>query len=196
MLTLLMTEPAPSRSGPPPIDVERLRAQDPLAFRAFVGRHQAEVFALASRILGRGAHVQDVAQEAFVRAYKSFPTFDPNGPAKVSTWLLTIAVRIAIDERRRRRETVSVEDAGPIASFDTPDKAHDRTELRRAIEQAAKELPDNQCAALVLFEFHGMALREIAEAVGVPENTVKTRLFRAKEKMKASLREFRSRSGA
>src|SRR3954469_10697063 len=79
---------------PAPLDpgiIARCRAQDPMAFRAFVVRYERMVFALLSRMLGAGPEVEDLAQETFVRAYRAFPDFDPNGPAKASTWLLTIA---------------------------------------------------------------------------------------------------------
>src|SRR6187401_2455804 len=91
---------------PPPLDgavVARCRAQDPMAFRAFVVRYERMVFALLSRMLGHGPEVEDLAQEAFVRAYRAFPKFDLNGPAKPSTWLLTIATRLALDARKKKR---------------------------------------------------------------------------------------------
>src|SRR3954453_1203698 len=93
-------------SSPAPLDgagLARCRAQDPMACRAFVVRSERMVFALLSRMLGHGPEVEDLAQETFVRAYRAFPGFDPNGPAKVSTWLLTIATRLALDSRKRRR---------------------------------------------------------------------------------------------
>src|SRR5204863_7205436 len=85
-----------------PSILARCCAQDPMAFRAFVVRYQRMVFALLSRMLGHGPEVEDLAQETFVRAYRAFPNFDPNGPAKVSTWLLTIATRLALDVRKRK----------------------------------------------------------------------------------------------
>src|SRR4051812_6236689 len=104
--SMSMSFPRGRAPGTPPIDavvVERCRQQDPMAFRAFVVRHERMVFALLSRMLGHGAEVEDLAQETFVRAFRAFPSFDPMGPAKVSTWLLTIAVRLALDSRKKRR---------------------------------------------------------------------------------------------
>src|SRR5512142_4531 len=97
---------APSSRELDVVTLARCRAQDPMAFRAFVVRYERMVFALLSRMLGRGPEVEDLAQEAFVRAYRAFPTFDPDGTAKVSTWLLTIATRLALDSRKRRRVDV------------------------------------------------------------------------------------------
>lgn len=179
---------------PPPLDggvLARCRAQDPIAFRAFVVRYERMVFALLSRMLGHGPEVEDLAQETFVRAYRAFPSFDPDGAAKVSTWLLTIATRLALDARKKKRlDTVPADEHPPARSSD-PELSLERRQLGDAIAQAAAELPDDQRAALVLAEMHGLSIAEIAEALGVPENTAKTRLFRAREKMRAALANWR-----
>ena len=183
---------APQREGPVlPLDASvlaRCRAQDPMAFRAFVVRHERMVFALLSRMLGRGPDVEDLAQETFVRAFRAFPTFDPNGPAKVSTWLLTIATRLALDDKKRKK---LVGDADPDVetSGSTPEMAAARRELGNAIAEAAATLPDDQRAALILAEMHGLSIAEIAHALEIPENTAKTRLFRAREKMREALKD-------
>ena len=185
----------PRREAPP--DLERLRSQDPLAFRAFVVKHQRPVFALISRITGRGAHVDDLAQETFLRAYRALPGFDPAGPAKVSTWLLTITTRVALDARKQGRRTfVELDEAKDHSVQDTPELDRHRTELRAALEAAARDLPDDQCAALVLAEFHGLSIAEVASVLETPEATVKTRLFRAREKMRERLREFHHTTGS
>ncbi len=179
---------------PAPLDgavLARCRAQDPMAFRAFVVRYERMVFALLSRMLGHGAEVEDLAQETFVRAYRAFPDFDPEGAAKVSTWLLTIATRLALDARKKKKlDTVPVDEA-PLARPSDPELSLERRQLGDAIAAAAAELPDDQRAALVLAELHGQSIAEIAEALAVPENTAKTRLFRAREKMRAALANWR-----
>jgi RNA polymerase sigma-70 factor (ECF subfamily) len=139
-------------------------------------------------MLGRGPEVEDLAQETFVRAYRAFPGFDPSGPAKLSTWLLTIATRLALDSRKRRRLDVREIDEGSEGTTgSTPEISLERRELGKAIAAAAAALPDDQRAALVLAELHGLSIAEIAEALEVPENTAKTRLFRAREKMRVAL---------
>jgi len=161
------------------------RAQDPAAFRLFVVQYQKMVFALLSRIVPR-AEVEDLAQETFVRAYRAFPSFDPDGPAKTSTWLLTIATRLALDARKRRgRETIELPE--DLAANATPETDAERSFLGRDLERAARSLPDDQRAALVLADVHGFSTSEIAGALNVPESTAKTRLFRAREKMRARL---------
>jgi RNA polymerase sigma-70 factor (ECF subfamily) len=183
--------------SPAPLDaaiLRRCRAQDPMAFRAFVVRYERMVFALLSRMLGHGPEVEDLAQETFVRAYRAFPAFDLDGAAKVSTWLLTIATRLALDARKKKRaDTEPLEDVVPPAAASTPELSFERRQLGDAIAAAAAELPDDQRAALVLADVHGLSILEIAHALEVPENTAKTRLFRAREKMRAALRgEWRS----
>ena len=130
--------PRPRETGhPPPLDgavVARCRAQDPMAFRAFVVRYERMVFALLSRMLGHGPEVEDLAQETFVRAYRAFPEFDPQGPAKVSTWLLTIATRLALDSRKRKRaDEVPMSDVEPPSDRPSnPELSLERPELGEA----------------------------------------------------------------
>jgi RNA polymerase sigma-70 factor, ECF subfamily len=167
----------------------RCRAQDPAAFRVFVTQHQRMVFALLSRLLGRatGRHeIEDLAQETFVRAYRAFPGFDLDGRAKPSTWLLTIATRLALDAKKRAgRDTTPLSDA--LVAETTPESFLERSQLGRDLERAAMQLPDDQRAALLLAEVHDLSMSEIADALDVPEATAKTRLFRAREKMRALL---------
>jgi RNA polymerase sigma-70 factor (ECF subfamily) len=177
---------APPRA--PEIDaavLARCKAQDPMAFRAFVVRYERAVFALLSRLLGRGPHVEDLAQETFLRAYRAFPAFEIDVAARPSTWLLTIATRLAFDARKRKvvpPEAVPRDDAPA-----SPEATMSRVELGRAIERAAAELSDDHRAVFVLAEHHDLSLADIAVALGVPENTVKTRLFRARQQMRARL---------
>jgi RNA polymerase sigma-70 factor (ECF subfamily) len=161
-----------------------------MAFRAFVVRHERMVFALLSRMLKSGPEVEDLAQETFVRAFRAFPSFDPNGPAKVSTWLLTIAVRLALDLLKKRKLTV-VEVDENVPAGKTPETTLEQRQLGDALSAAATTLPDDQRAVLVLSDVHGLSQSEIAGALEIPENTVKTRLFRAREKMRAAMSEWR-----
>jgi RNA polymerase sigma-70 factor, ECF subfamily len=172
--------------------LEACKAQESAAFRAFVHRYQNAVFALVSRVSGPGVPVQDVAQEAFLRAYRAFPAFDLDGPARASTWLLTIAVRLALNARKKaaRAIVVPLTDAAEVRDAATPETERARRELGRAIARAAAELSDDQRAAFVLAEFHGLSIAEIAEALEIPEGTVKTRLFRARAHLRDRLTVF------
>lgn len=168
----------------------RCKSGDPMAFRAFVVRYQRPVFALLSRFLGHGEHVSDLAQETFLRAFRALPGFDVDGAARPSTWLLTIATRLALDKKRKKQvPEVPLDEWHVPSDGDTPERQAERAELGRAIARAAQALPDEQRAAFVLAEFHGLAIAEIAEALSLPDNTVKTRLFRARQKLREALSE-------
>jgi RNA polymerase sigma-70 factor (ECF subfamily) len=198
MSTLARAADSPDHRGSPRVgnselDREtllRCRALDRVAFRAFVVHYERLVFACLSRMLGRGPHVDDLAQEVFLRAYRAFPSFDVNAEARVSSWLLTIATRAALDVVKRRVVPVRpLEAAGEVSAGTTPEASLSRAELADAIERAAAALPEEQRVALVLAEHHGWSIADIAAAMDVPEATVKTRLFRAREKMRGSLRD-------
>jgi RNA polymerase sigma-70 factor (ECF subfamily) len=168
--------------------LERARAADPIALRAFVVRYERPVFALLSRMLGPGPHVEDLAQETFLRAIRALPAFQPDGAARASTWLLTIATRLALDARKRRRFPLAEPEAAHgVPDPATPETERARRELGARLAQAAETLSDDQRAAFVLAELHGFTLAEVARALGIPENTAKTRLFRARERMRAAL---------
>jgi RNA polymerase sigma-70 factor, ECF subfamily len=173
--------------------LDACKSQDPSAFRQFVVVQQRAVFALLSRMLGRGPHVQDLAQEVFLRAYRAFPTFDLDGQARPSTWLLTIAVRLALNDKRskaRAPKPTSLVAAAEIPDESTPETERARRELGRAIAAAVSSLSEDQRAAFILSEFHGLTIAEIASALQIPEGTVKTRLFRAREQMRDRLAAF------
>lgn len=173
------------------VDAETLRrcqAGEPSAQRAFVLCYQRAVFALLSRMLGRGPQVEDLAQETFLRAFRALDGFDPAGPARPSTWLLTIATRLALDDRKRRRLPLGpLEDAEQRVAPDGPEEQAERRRLGRAIEEAAGELSEDQRAAFLLMEFHGFSVAEAASTLHIPENTVKQRVFRAREKLRSRL---------
>jgi len=132
--------------------------------------------------------IEDLAQEVFLRAARTLPDFDVEGPARVSTWLLTIARRLSVDVRRERRLRVqSLSEEMAIADPVTPETERERREIGRALSTAASQLPDDQRDAFILAEFHGLTMFEIANVLGIPENTAKTRLFRAREKLRQLL---------
>jgi RNA polymerase sigma-70 factor (ECF subfamily) len=189
MMALVMSQPEPARIEEIEGAVlERACALDPIAMRAFVVRYQRQVFALLSRVMGRGPHVEDAAQETFLKAFRALPAFDPAGPARVSTWLLTIATRTALDVRKRKRfPTTPLDEASALPAGPTPESEHARGELRAAIAGAAAELSDDMRAAFVLADIHGFTMGEIAEALGIPENTAKTRVHRARQHMRERL---------
>jgi RNA polymerase sigma-70 factor, ECF subfamily len=173
--------------------IEACRRRDPQALRTWVSRYERPVFAFLSRSLGSGPHIEDLAQEVFVRAFAALDRFDPHGPARLTTWMLSIAWRVAQEARRKR--AVPPMHPADAAHFvhdpGTPEQRHARQELAHAFEQAASQLPEDQLDVFVLAEFHGLTMSEIANMLGVPEATVKTRLFRAREKLRKLLAPIR-----
>jgi RNA polymerase sigma-70 factor (ECF subfamily) len=184
---------APVSSARPELDGPTLaacRRGQPQALRAFITLYQDAVFAFLSRSLGRGPHVEDLAQEVFLRAYRALPRFEDAGAARLSTWVLTIASHLVVDARRKRVvPTAALEDGPPALSADTPETERRRMEIGGALEAAAARLTDDQRDVFVLAELHDLGMAEIAVVLGVPENTVKTRLFRARSQLRVLLKE-------
>lgn len=168
--------------------LRRCQAGEAAAQRALVACYQRPVFALLSRLLGHGPHVEDLAQETFLRVFRAIGSFDPAGPARLSTWVLTIATRLALDARKRRRlDPAPLDEAANEAADADPERDAERARLGRAIAEAARDLSDDQRAAFLLLEFHGFSVAEAAQSLQIPENTVKQRVFRAREKLRSRL---------
>jgi len=168
------------------------------ASRALVELYQARVFALVSRMLaGRGrATVEDAAQDTFLHVFRQLAAFDPGGPARLSTWILTIAARRAIDELRRQRPTLLPElDRAEGRAGERADERAIRRELASAIEAALHELSPELRAAFLLREYHGLEYAEIAGALGIDLGTVKSRLSRARAALRERLAEVHREPG-
>ncbi len=172
--------------------LEMAKAGDRAALARFVKLYEHRLFGFLSRMMGRGPHVEDMAQEVFIRAYQALPRFEHRRHARVSTWLFTIAARLVKDARKKRslrllpltdrdHETRSVTTPRPHG----PERARAQRELGLALEQAAKQLSEEQRMTFVLAEFHGMSMAEIAEVTSTSVNTVKTRLLRARARLRA-----------
>lgn len=160
------------------------------AATTFIRRYQARVFGLAMAILSDRAAAEEVAQEAFLRAWKHGAGFDPRR-GQVSTWLLTITRNLAIDALRMRRAEpfdpgilMSLIEASSNEEFEEPMIAADATErLRRALA----ELPRDQGVAVVQAGLLGRTAREISEIEGAPIGTIKTRIRSALLKLRTAL---------
>jgi RNA polymerase sigma-70 factor (ECF subfamily) len=176
--------------------VRAQRGED-AACRQLVTLYQRRVFALLSRLLGpsgRGALVEDLAQETFLRAFRALALFDRAGAARLSTWLLTIATRLALDELKRRVPRLVPIDAlaeiVPAAgSAARTDDEADRRALSSALARAVAGLSPEQRATFLLREVHELSTEEVAAALQVDEGTVKSRLSRAKTALRAALAE-------
>jgi RNA polymerase sigma-70 factor (ECF subfamily) len=182
-----MPAAAPARTPQPLDELTLRRAQrgDERAWRDLVEHHQHAIHALIWRLLARRARhrVEDLAQETFVRVLRALPTFDPAGPASLSTWMLTIAARLALNELRRPEHEELVGE--PMAAERT-DAMTERQRLGAAIGAGVAALPDSQRAVFVLREYHELEYADIAAALELDVGTVKSRLSRAR----AALRDY------
>src|SRR3981081_2095976 len=154
------------------------------SFNEVVLRWERPIYALAYRTIGREEDARDVCQETFLRAFRALPGF--RGQAKFSSWLYRIALKLCPDWIRRARgagcvqppEDVDLIDF--IAAAEPSESIEDlvaRKDQMRAVERAMALLPEEQRTAIVLKEYHGLTFQEIADLVGCPLSTVKTRLY-------------------
>lgn len=166
------------------LTLRRAQRGDERAWRDLIARYEKPVHALIWRLLaGRSRHrVPDLTQETFVRVLRALPKFDPAGSATLSTWILTIATRLTLNELRRPEH--SELSAEPLAG-DRTDAAADRARLGAAIAEGVAKLPDAQRAVLILREYHDLDYADIAAVLELDVGTVKSRLSRAR----AALRE-------
>jgi len=161
-----------------------LRGGDPEAFRVLIERHQTGVFSLLSRMGFDRDTAEDLAQDAFVRAWKALPTF--RGDAQLGTWLYRIVYRQALQHLRQRgRQQRLASEATAVREVidHTPD-GHVRTELRETLDRCLTQLPAPQRLALGLFYFQEQSYEEVAGIMQLPLNTVKTHIRRGKLRLK------------
>lgn len=155
------------------------------AFNQLVSRWERPIFGLAFRTLGREEDARDVVQEAFMRAYRGLRGF--KGEAKFSSWLYRITLNLCRDWIRRERraplvqvpegaDAVDLADTQP-APGESVEELVARREMSKAVAKAMAELPEEQRAAIMLKEYQGLTFQEIADQLGCPLSTVKTRLY-------------------
>ena len=159
-------------------------AGDAGAFDQLVGRWERQIYFLAYRMLGREEDARDVTQEAFLRAFRGLKGF--RGQAKFSSWLYRIALNLCRDWLRRERRGGAVQ---PSEGFELNEQAivdpinesvEDllvRRDLGRAVSKEMAALSQEQRTVIVLKEYHGLTFREIADVLGCPVSTAKTRLY-------------------
>jgi RNA polymerase sigma-70 factor (ECF subfamily) len=165
-------------------------AGDRAAFRALYARHKDTVARLVFRMLGATRDVDDVVQEVFFQVYKSLKDF--RGQSKFSTWLHRVTVNVVLMHRRaaRSRPTYSEEphpDTTPDDEVVAPDVDADRRARVRAFARVLDRLAEKKRVVFVLHELEGVSPAEIAEIVGAPVLTVRTRLFYARREIEAML---------
>ncbi|MEN9939130.1 MAG: hypothetical protein RLZZ387_5709 [Chloroflexota bacterium] len=169
--------------------VEQTLRGDQQSYAQLMQRYAGAVFNVAYRMLGNAQDAEDASQEVFLRAYRRLESFDRT--RRFSTWLLSIASNYCIDRLRRQRWTwLTLDDvAFTLPSGERgPEGSAIDTEERDAVQRALMRLPDNYRQITVLRYWHDLSYDEIAQATGLPESTIKTRLHRARHKLAEALR--------
>lgn len=191
------TDTGPARESPDRELVERVQRGDSAAFDVLVRKYQHRVVGLIGRYVHDWSECQDVAQEAFMRAYRALGNF--RGDAQFSTWLHRIAVNTAknhlvAQNRRPPTDDIDVMDAEQfdpslrLRDSDTPEHELMRQEIERTVMDAVNRLPEELRDAITLREVDGLSYDEIAERMGCPIGTVRSRIFRAREAIDAQLK--------
>jgi RNA polymerase sigma-70 factor, ECF subfamily len=170
--------------------VQRVQKGDKSAFDLLVLKYQHRVLKLVSRFVNDAAEAQDVAQDAFIKAYRALPSF--RGDSAFYTWLYRIAINTAkntLVSNRRRPVDFDLDLQDPeqydrhakLKEVDTPEGVLLTEEIRQVVERAMEQLPEDLRTAIVLREIEGLSYEEIAEAMDCPVGTVRSRIFRARE---------------
>jgi len=170
--------------------VLRVQRGDKSAFDYLVIKYQHRIIQLVNRYIKDPSEAQDVAQEAFIKAYRALADF--RGEAAFFTWLYRIAINTAKNyllSRSRRsanyqvdiQDAEALENAPQLQGLETPERELLNQEIIDAINASIEELPEDMRTAIVLREFEGMSYEEIAEAMDCPVGTVRSRIFRARE---------------
>lgn len=178
--------------------VERVRRGDRHAFDLLVIKYQRKIMRLLSRMIHDPADIEDVAQEAFVKAYRALAQF--RGDSAFYTWLYRIAINTARNWQAasfRRPVTVSVLENDEGETFDqidslsdssTPESVMASRQIAQTVNEAIEALPEDLKTAIVLREIEGMSYEDIASTMQCPIGTVRSRIFRAREAIAARLR--------
>lgn len=178
--------------------VARVQRGDKRAFDLLVLKYQRKIMRLLSRLIRDPAEIEDVAQDAFIKAYRALPQF--RGDSAFYTWLYRIAINTARNwqaARARRPATLNAmenEDGETFSQIDnltdnsTPESMVASREIVETVNAAMNALPDELRTAIVLREIEGMSYEDIAQSMGCPIGTVRSRIFRAREAIAAQLR--------
>jgi RNA polymerase sigma-70 factor (ECF subfamily) len=189
---------APDYSSLPEVDlVDLARAGDREAFRAIMTRCNQRLFRIARAVVRDESEAEDVLQEAYTRAFATFAGF--RGEAGVATWLTRIVLNEAHGRLRRRRPTVELDQVeaaqgrGQVLAFpgaargETPEAEAARAQIRRLLERAVDDLPEPFRLVFILREVEELSVEETADHLGLQVETVKTRLHRARRRLRDAL---------
>lgn len=178
--------------------VERAQGGDQRAFDILVGKYQRKLSRLLSRLVRDPAEVEDVTQEAFIKAYRALPAF--RGDSAFYTWLYRIGINTAknylVSQGRRaptstsfdNEEAETFEDGEQLRDVNTPESVLLSKQIGETVNSAMEALPEDLRTAIVLREIEGLSYEEIAGVMNCPIGTVRSRIFRAREAVAGKLR--------
>src|SRR5277367_1291780 len=178
--------------------VERAQRGDKHAFELLVLKYQRKLARLLSRLVRDAGEVEDVTQEAFIKAYRALPTF--RGESAFYTWLYRIGVNTAknyLVAMRRRAPTMTeinneeaedIEEGQQLKDMNTPENELMSRQVAETVNQTLQELPEELRTAITLREIEGLSYEEIAQVMNCPIGTVRSRIFRAREAIAERLR--------
>jgi len=178
--------------------VERAQRGDKHAYELLVAKYQRRLARLISRFVRDASEVEDVTQDAFIKAYRSLPTF--RGESAFYTWLYRIGINTAknylLGLKRRpptstqfdSDEAEGFEDGGLLHEVNTPENELMSKQVVSVVNSSLDELPDDLRTALTLREIEGLSYEEIADVMNCPIGTVRSRIFRAREAIAEKLR--------
>lgn len=168
--------------------IAQAKKGDADAFAFLVETYETSVYRLALRMCGNAHDAEEVAQEAFVAAWKGMPAF--RGESKFSSWLYQLTTNAAIDflrREKRHRATTPIEDEVDLAAPGTPQQAAEAAEVRQALQQALDTLTPEHREIFLLRQMRQLSYEEIGQLLGLEAGTVKSRLSRAKKQLREIL---------
>lgn len=179
--------------------MERVKAGDTAALQELVEAHQQRVIGTIAKMLGGELDAEDLAQQVFIRVWRSAPRYQPT--AKFTTWLFKITRNLVFNELRRRKRHATqslearAEEEGPRPEpadkvTRSPDTALVEAEMQEAIQRAIDELPEMQRMAIVLRRYDEFSYEEIAEILDLSVPAVKSVIFRARTELREKLRQY------
>jgi RNA polymerase sigma-70 factor (ECF subfamily) len=178
--------------------VERVQRGDKQAFELLVVKYQRKILRLLSRLIRDPSEIEDVAQEAFIKAYRALPQF--RGDSAFYTWLYRIAINTAknhlVASGRRpsspsefeTEDGETFDETDTLSDNNTPESVLASREIAETVNAAIEALPEELRSAIVLREIEGMSYEDIATAMGCPIGTVRSRIFRAREAIASRLK--------
>ncbi|HNR88707.1 MAG TPA: sigma-70 family RNA polymerase sigma factor [Spirochaetota bacterium] len=166
--------------------VRRVLRGDTEAFRIIITRHQGMVYSIGRRFLRNDDDARDFAQEVLIKAFDKLGTF--KGSAPFRAWLARIAYNHGINAVKAARDPGTLAEEALESRGATPERSYEHNEIRALLERAVEALPENFRLCLDCYFFYGMPYADICEMTGIPVNTIKSNVFRAKQMLRDALR--------